>query len=67
MLERHHVVLIEVHRLFGAPLLGVELRLEARGLIFRIVQLAEGVAQLAAVHEQLEAIDQRRLRVLLAR
>ena len=52
---------------FGAALFGLELRLKASRLVFGVVELAERVAQLAAMHEQLEAIDQRRVGIFLAR
>src|SRR5260370_11320305 len=58
MLERANVVLVVVHGLFVAVRLLRSLRSETIGLIVRIVELAESVAELAAVYEELEAISQ---------
>ena len=58
VLERAHVIFVVVHRFFVAALLLRDLCAEAAGLVVRIVQLGEGVAELAAMHEQLEAIDE---------
>ena len=58
MLERAHVVLVVVHGLFVAPAPSSDLLAEARGLVVGIVELAERVAELAAVDEELEPIDQ---------
>ena len=56
--------MVEIHGLFGTARFGVDLRLETRSLIDGIVQLTESVADLLAMDEELEAIDQRRIRVL---
>jgi hypothetical protein len=54
--QRADVVGVVVHRLFIAGVLGLDLRQETRRLVFRIVQLREAVGDLAAHHEQLEAL-----------
>src|SRR5690606_25551518 len=56
VLERADVVLVVVHRLFCTTLLLIDLFSEARCLIFRIVELAERIAALDAIHEQLEPL-----------
>src|SRR5262245_13983572 len=66
VLERAAVILVVVHRLLGAGGLGGELRLEAGALVVGIVQLGEPVRDLAPRDVQLEAIDERGIRVLLA-
>src|SRR5690606_31834082 len=63
VLEGPDVVLVVVHRLRLTARLGLDLGLEALLLVQRIVELAEGVGDLAAAHVQLEAI--RQLRVLI--
>ena len=42
-------------------------RAKPGGLVLGVVQLAEGVAELAAMHEELEAIDELGARVVLPR
>ncbi len=58
VLERADVVLVEVHRFFVAARLLLDLRAKARGLIVGVVQLAERVAELSPVNEELEAVGE---------
>lgn len=58
MLEGAHVVLVEVHGLFGSARLLLDLRAEAFRLIDRIVELTERVADLTPMNEELEAVDE---------
>ena len=67
VLERADVVLVVVHRLLLAALLGVHLGLEPLLLIERVVQLGEGVGDLPAGDEQLEAVGDLRILVVAAR
>ena len=56
--QRADVVLVDFgHGLFVAALALFDLRLEAAELVVRIVQLAEGVADLEAANVELEALD----------
>ena len=64
VLERADVVGVVVHRLLVAGLLRLRLRGEARGLVLGVVQLGEAVGDLAAGDEQLEAVGDRRVRVV---
>ena len=66
VLERANVVLVVVHRLLRAGGLLPHLLAEAFGLIVRVVELAERVAELAAVDEQLEPVNQIGARVIPA-
>jgi 6-phosphofructokinase len=54
--ERAHEVVVEEHGFVVAAVLGVDLGLEARGLVFGVVQLAETVAELAPGDVELEAL-----------
>src|SRR5688500_10763318 len=56
VLHRAEVVLVHARRLEVAGGPQPRLRLEAPPLVDRVVQLAEGVRQLAAVREELEAL-----------
>src|SRR5690606_32241862 len=67
VLERADVVLVVVHRLFCTTLLLLDLFAEARRLIFRIVELAERIAALDAIHEQLEPFRKLGLSIFAAR
>lgn len=67
VLHRADVVGVVVHRLIIARIFLGDLRLKARGLVFRIVQLGVAVGVLAADDEQLETLGQARLGVGAAR
>jgi len=64
VLERVHVVLVHGVRLLVAGGSGRELVLEPLGLIFRIVQLREGVRDLVPRDVELEAVDEPRVGVV---
>ena len=66
MRERTDVIGVEVHRLFVAALAGTQLGFESLRLVVGVVELAEGVGQLAPVDEELEAIDIRRIGIVAA-
>jgi hypothetical protein len=65
VLEGADVVGVVVHGLFVTSRLPLDLVTETRRLIVGIVELAEGVAELATLHEELEAVDERRIGILL--
>ncbi|SAK91568.1 hypothetical protein AWB82_06493 [Caballeronia glebae] len=67
MFERANVIGVEVHRFLVAGILLIDLLLETRGLVFRIVQLRKAVGDLAAGDEQLETLRDARLRIRCAR
>ena len=67
VLERAHVVGVDVVRLLVAELLQRRLRLEPPQLVDRIVQLAERVGELATVDDELEAFGQRGIVAVHAR
>src|SRR5262245_55195027 len=56
VLERAQEVLVQRLRVEVAQPAGLSLLLEAHALVVRVVQLAEGVADLDAAHEALEAL-----------
>ena len=57
ILQSANVIGVVIHRLFISGILGGDLRLKARGLIFRIVQLRKTVGDFAAGDEQFEAFS----------
>src|SRR5258708_23095263 len=65
--QRPDVVFIHGVRLFIAALFFAQLLLDAPALFFRIVQFAEGVADLQAADEDLEALHPVRLAALVFR
>src|SRR5687768_18024768 len=64
VLHGAQVVLVHPRRLEVAGRPQPRLRLEAPPLVDRVVQLAEGVRELASVREQLEALGERRVPAL---
>ena len=54
--ERAHEVVVVVHGFVVAAVLGVDLRVEARGLVFGVVELGEAIAEFAAGDVELEAL-----------
>src|SRR5580658_5567153 len=67
VLERPNVVFVVVHGVVVAASLALGLRAEAGSLIVRIVELAESIAELSAMNEELEAIGQVGARIIAAR
>ena len=67
ILERTHVVGVVEHRFLVARALARHLLAEARSLVVRVVQLGEAVGELAATHEELEAVGDERIGVVAAR
>ncbi len=65
--QRAHVIFVHLVRLFVAVSAIGELLLETLVLLHRIVQLAEGVAELKAAGEDLESLDVVRVVGLLLR
>src|SRR5882724_2554139 len=64
VLEGPDVVFVVIHRLLVAALAAFDLVAKATRLVDRIVELRKCVADLAPVHEELEPIDEARVRVL---
>ncbi len=61
------IVAVLEHRFLVACILRGDLRIEARFLVFRVVQLGEAVGDLAADDEQLETLGDLRARIAAAR
>jgi hypothetical protein len=58
VLERADIVLVVVHRVLFAAGFLLRLGAEAVGLVVGVVQLAEGVAELTPLDEELEAVGE---------
>ena len=67
VLQRGDVVFIEEHRFVVARVFRFHLLTEAIGLIFRIVQLGETVADFAAADKEFKAVGDFRVGVVAAR
>src|SRR5580704_4161161 len=67
VLERADVVFVVVHGILVAASLALDLCAETSSLIVRVVELAESVAELSTMNEELEAIGQVGARITSAR
>ena len=61
--ERTYIVRIEIHRFLVTRILGLHLRMESSGLIFRVVEFGEAIGDFATGNEQLVALGNARTRI----